>query len=197
VRIESLTVSGFRCFGPQPITVQLSSEITAVVGPNAAGKTALLHAMSKLFGVTRAQRNVQRSDFHLGATDDPDNRNPKSLFIEVMISLPELADGTATPETIAPSFRHMQIARSGYDPVCRVHLEARWEDDGTVEGEVSQEIFWIDSLDVDPGEDKRHAMSAADRGLIQLYYTPASRDAAAQVKATSGALAARLLRAIE
>ncbi|WP_219336990.1 ATP-dependent nuclease [Acetobacter orientalis] len=175
----------------------ISSEITAVVGPNAAGKTALLHALSKLFGVSRAQRTVQRSDFHLGPHDDPDDREPRDMFIDVLIGLPELADGTATPETIAPSFRHMQIDREGKSPVCRLRLEARWEDDGTVEGEVSQELFWVDTLDDDPAEDKRHPVSAADRGLIQLYYTPASRDASAQIKATTGALAARLLRAIE
>jgi putative ATP-dependent endonuclease of OLD family len=197
VRIESITLSSFRCFGPNPITVPISSEITAVVGPNAAGKTALLHALSKIFGVSRTQRTVQRSDFHLGAEDDPDDREAKDLFIDVLIGLPELADGTATPETIAPSFRHMQIDREGKWPVCRMRLEARWEDDGTVEGEVSQELFWVDTLDDDPGKDKCHPVSAADRGLIQLYYTPASRDASAQIQATTGALAARLLRAIE
>lgn len=197
MRIESVTLSGFRCFGPHPIMVPISSEITAVVGPNAAGKTALLHALSKLFGVSRAQRTVQHSDFHLGADDDPDDRDPKDMLIDVLIGLPELADGTATPETIAPSFRHMQIEREGKSPVCRLRLEARWEDDGTVEGEVSQELFWIDTLDDNPAEAKCHPVSAADRGLIQLYYTPASRDAAAQIKATTGALAARLLRAIE
>lgn len=197
MRIETVTLSGFRCFGPDPIEVPISPEITAVVGPNAAGKTALLHALSKLFGVSRAQRTVLRSDFHLAPDDDPDNREAKALFINVLIALPELADGTATPETIAPSFRHMQIARAGDDPVCRLRLEARWEDDGTVEGEVSQELFWVDTLDDEPPDDKRHPVSAADRGLIQLYYTPASRDAAAQIRATTGALAARLLRAIE
>lgn len=197
MRIESVTLSGFRCFGPTPITVPIATEIMAVVGPNAAGKTALLHALSKLFGVSRSQRTVQRSDFHLGADDDPEDREPKGLFIDVLIGLPELVDGTATPETIAPSFRHMQIAKVGDDPVCRLRLEARWEDDGTIEGEVSQDLFWVDTLDDDPAEDKCHPVSAADRGLIQLYYTPASRDAAAQIKATTGALAARLLRAIE
>lgn len=197
MRIESITLSGFRCFGPDPITVSISSEITAVVGPNAAGKTALLQALSKLFGVSRAQRTVLRSDFHLGAEDDPDNRDAKHLFIDVLIGLPELGDGTATPETIAPSFRHMQIEREGETPVCRLRLEARWEDDGTVEGEVAQDLFWVDTLDDDPAEDQCHPVSASDRGLIQLYYTPASRDAAAQVRATAGALAARLLRAIE
>lgn len=197
MQIDSITISGFRCFAPEAITVPIASEITAVVGPNAAGKTALLHALAKLFGVTRAQRTVQRSDFHVGAEDDPENREAKYLFIDVLISLPELADGTATPETIAPSFRHMQIEREGEEPVCRMRLEARWEDDGTVEGEVSQDLFWIDTLDDDPPEDKCHPVTATDRGLIQLYYTPASRDAAAQIRATTGALAARLLRAIE
>jgi putative ATP-dependent endonuclease of OLD family len=195
--IESITLSGFRCFGPDPITVPISAEITAVVGPNAAGKTALLHALSKMFGVSRAQRTVQRSDFHLGAKDDPEDRETKGMFIDVLIGLPELADGTATPETIAPSFRHMLIEREGEAPTCRLRLEARWEDDGTIEGEVSQELFWVDTLDDEPDEEACHPVSAADRGLIQLYYTPASRDAAAQVRATAGALAARLLRAIE
>lgn len=197
MRIESVTLSGFRCFGPEAITVPIAAEITAVVGPNAAGKTALLHALATLFGVTRAQRTVQRADFHLGADDDPEDREAKDLFIDVMIGLPELADGTATAETIAPSFRHMQIEREGEAPVCRMRLEARWEDDGTLDGEVSQDLFWVDTLDDEPPEDKCHPVSAADRGLIQLYYTPASRDAAAQIRATTGALAARLLRAIE
>ncbi|KZC22048.1 ATP-dependent endonuclease [Rhodanobacter thiooxydans] len=197
MRIASVTLAGFRCFGPDPITVRVSSEITAVVGPNAAGKTAFLQALSKMFGVSRAQRDVQRSDFHLGAEADPDDRLAKELFIDVLIGLPELVDGTATPETIAPSFRHMLIEREGEAPVCRMRLEARWEDDGTIEGEISQELFWVDTLDDDPAEDMCHPVSAADRGLIQLYYTPASRDAAAQVRATTGALAARLLRAIE
>lgn len=197
MRLENVTISNFRCFGPAPITMAVASEITAIVGPNAAGKTALLHALSKLFGVSRAQRTVQRSDFHIGADDDPDDREPRDLFIDVLIGLPELADDTATAETVAPSFRHMQLERDGKAPVCRLRLEARWEDDGTVEGEVSQELFWVDTLEDEPAADKRHPLSAADRGLIQLYYTPASRDAAAQVRATAGALAARLLRAIE
>jgi len=114
-----------------------------------------------------------------------------------MTALPELTDGTATPETVAPSFRHMLITREDKPPVCRMRLEARWEDDGTVEGEVSQDLYWVDTLDDVPAEAKKHPVPPSDRGLIQLYYTPASRDAGAQVRATTGALAARLLRAIE
>jgi putative ATP-dependent endonuclease of the OLD family len=195
--IKSVLLSGFRCFGPEPLLVTFAREVTALVGPNAAGKTALLQALAKVFGVSRAQRTVHRSDFHLAPGTDPDSRDPRELFIDVLIRLPELADGTATPETIAPSFRHMRIERTGKEPVCRLRLEARWEDDGTAEGEVSQELFWVDTLAPTPTDAQKHPVSPADRGLIQLYYTPASRDAAAQIRATTGALAARLLRAIE
>ena len=197
MRLESVTLSGFRCFGADPVTVPLSAEITAMVGANAAGKTALLQALAKLFGISRAQRTINRSDFHLAAGADPDNRDPKHLVIDVLVALPELGDGTATSESVAPTFRHMLITREAEYPVCRLRLEAHWEDDGTIEGEVSQEFCWIDTLDAAPGEDKKHAVAAADRGVIQLYYTPANRDAGAQVRATTGALAARLLRAIE
>jgi putative ATP-dependent endonuclease of the OLD family len=77
----------------------------------------------------------------------------------------------------------MRIERSGAEPVCRMRLEARWEDDGTVEGEVSQELFWADTLDPVIEDEQKHAVAAADRGLIQLYYTPASRDAESQIRA--------------
>ena len=130
----------------------LAEDITAIVGPNAAGKTALLQALAKLFGVSRAQRTIHRSDFHLAPNADPDNRDPRELYIDVLISLAELSKGSATSETVAPSFRHMRIERAGQTPVCRLRLEARWEDDGTVEGEVSQELFWVDTLAIKPNE---------------------------------------------
>lgn len=34
MRLESVTLSGFRSYGPEPITVPISPEITVVVGPN-------------------------------------------------------------------------------------------------------------------------------------------------------------------
>jgi putative ATP-dependent endonuclease of OLD family len=197
LRLESITVAGFRCFGPEPISIALAAEVTTFVGTNASGKTALLEAFVKMFGVSRAQRTVLRSDFHLSVGADPDDRSPRDLFADVVIGLPELADGTATPESIAPSFRHMRIERQGAAPVCRIRLEARWEDDGTAEGEVTQELFWVDTIDDVPKDEHKHVVSPPERGLIQLYYTPATRDAAAQIRATTGALAARLLRAIE
>jgi predicted ATP-dependent endonuclease of OLD family len=104
VLIESVVLSGFRCFGPDPITVTISPKITTIVGPNAAGKTALLHVLAKLFGLTRAQRTLLRSDFHLWPDDAPTDLESRHLYIEVLIALPELIDGTATPVKIAVMF---------------------------------------------------------------------------------------------
>lgn len=195
--IESMTLTDFRCFGPEPTHVALASGLSAVVGSNASGKTALLHGLRRLFGITRAERTIQLSDFHAGRDAAASVVKTKSLSIDVRIELPELVKGTATARTVAPIFRHMRIARAGAVPVCRIRLEARWDDDGTAEGQVTQQTYWVDTLDETITDEQRHPIAPADRGLIQLYYTPASRDATAQIKATTGALAARLLKAIE
>lgn len=197
MHIQSLKISGFRSFGPDEETIPLEDGITTIVGPNASGKTALLQAVCKIFGVTRAQRTIQRSDFHLPKGVPPDDRSTRNLSIEVMIALPELAKGTATPSTIAPVFKHMQIKKPKATPICRVGLEAQWTDDSTADGEVTQDLFWITTLDETFTDEQKTPVTAVDRGLIHVYYTPASRDAEAQIKASAGALAARLLRAIE
>ena len=197
MRIQSITVSGFWSFGPEPQRIELAGDLTAVVGPNASGKTALLQCLAKIFGVTRAQRTLQRSDFHLPKDVAPDDRTTRELFIDVVLALPELKEGSATAETVAPTFRHQQVEGPKKTPMCRIRLEGHWQDDGTAEGEVTQELFWVDHLKEKVESDDKHAVSPADRGLIHFYYTPASRDAAVQIRATTGALAARLLKAIE
>ena len=197
MHIQSFKIAGFRSFGPTPTTIELSSALTGVVGPNASGKTALLQALCKMFGVTRSQRTIHRSDFHLPVDVAPDDRSTRSLFVDVIVALPELAAGSATAYTVAPTFGHMQIAAPGAAPCCRLRLEAQWEDDGTPEGEVTQDLYWANTLDDPLPDAAKHAVAPLDRGLIQVYYTPASRDAEAQIKSTTGALAARLLQAID
>jgi putative ATP-dependent endonuclease of OLD family len=140
---------------------------------------------------------IQRSDFHLPKDVPPDDRTTRDLSIEIIIALPELAKGTATPKTIAPVFKHMQIKQPKATPVCRARLDAQWTDDRTAEGEVTQDLFWITTLDDAFTNEQKTPVTAVDRGLIHVYYTPASRDAEAQIEASTGALAARLLRAIE
>ncbi|SPV19713.1 ATP-dependent endonuclease [Burkholderia cepacia] len=196
MHVESISIKGFRCFGPNPTVVNLNQGLTAIVGPNASGKTALLQALMRLFGVTRAQRTIIPADFHVSPAEAARVKS-RTLTIDVRLSMPELVDGTATAATVAPVFRHMRIERPGGTPICRLRLQARWDDDGTAEGAVAQDLCWISTADDAVRDDQSTPVAASDRGLIQLFYTPASRDAATQIRATTGALAARLLKAIE
>lgn len=195
--VEKITLCGFRCFGEQPKEVLLNAQLTAVIGPNGSGKSAVLHSLMRLFGVTRAQRTIVPSDFYFTPANQGLRKKTQSLWIEVILSLPELNTGIATAETVAPIFRHMQIALPGSTPICRLRLDARWDDDGTAEGSITQELSWLTTLNTVPVDAQKSPVTAADRGLIQLYYTPAVRDSAAQIKTTTGALATRLLKAIE
>ncbi len=197
MHVQSVTITGFRSFGPTAVKIELGNSLTAVVGANASGKTALLQALCKMFGVTQAQRTIHRLDSYLPPDVAPEDLSTRTLSIDAIIALPELAAGSATPQTIAPVFKHMQIAAPGGEPLCRVRLEAQWEDDGTAEGVVTQDLYWINILDEVIDDDDKYPVAPIDRGLIQVYYTPASRDAEAQIKNTTGALAARLLRAID
>lgn len=195
MHIENITITGFRCFGPNPVVIPLSQGLTAIVGPNGSGKTAVLQALMRLFGVTRAQRTISPSDFYVPLAEAV---HPKSrtLTIDVRLSLPELVTGSATAATVAPVFRHVRIERPGGTPLCRLQLRARWDDDGTVEGVVGQDLNWVNTTDDVVRDEHVTPVAPGDRGLIQLFYTPASRDAATQIQATTGALAARLLKAV-
>jgi putative ATP-dependent endonuclease of OLD family len=195
--IQCMTICGFRSFGLEPHQIDLAGKLTAIVGPNASGKTALLQALTKMFGISRAQRTILRSDFHLPPGVAPDDQTTRTLFVDVVIAFPELAEGAGTAHTVAPAFKHMLIVAPQATPVCRIRLEARWEDDGTADGEVIQELFWVTKLADKIEDTDKVTVTAADRRYIQVYYTPAARDAAAQIRATTGALAARLLRSIE
>ncbi|WP_370878015.1 AAA family ATPase [Rhizobium paknamense] len=54
MHIESLRLRNFRCFGDEAQTISFDPALTAVVGANGAGKTAIIAALQKLFA-TRAE----------------------------------------------------------------------------------------------------------------------------------------------
>src|SRR5258708_39180029 len=63
--IERLILTNFRCFGPEARSIDLAHGLTAFVGVNGAGKTAVMQALQRLFGVTGEQRRLRRPDFHI------------------------------------------------------------------------------------------------------------------------------------
>src|SRR5262245_28926346 len=106
--IERLVLTGFRCFGPQGCRIDLSSRLTAFVGVNGAGKTAVMQALQRLFGVTEKERRLRRQDFHIPIAE-PTPPRQRTLSIEAIIAFPEL-DADGTDDTAVPQFFHQMAA---------------------------------------------------------------------------------------
>ncbi|WP_419908271.1 ATP-dependent nuclease [Candidatus Poriferisodalis sp.] len=199
MHIERVTISNFRCFGAEATTIELDAAFTAFVGANGTGKTAVFAALGRMFGVSRAERQVVREDFHVsnGEAEAPSTRN---LWIEALIAFPELDDdgGTAgaveegdiaEPEsfggasaTVAEFFRQMAATEEG-QLKCRFRLDAEWTDDGSVDGTVTETLQVIRSLGSDYDDDDCSPLRAMDRSRIQMVYVPASRDGARHLTA--------------
>lgn len=188
--IEQVTLTNFRCFGPLGTKLSLDSSLTALVGANGSGKTAVMQCLQRLFGMTADHRRLRRRDFHV-----PWNEKvvplQRELSIEAILVFPELDDGTET--TAVPEFFQQMAADDNGKLKVRLRLEATWVDDGTAEGAIEESYFAVRSLGDYKPEDCVN-LKGAERSRIQLLYIPATRDGASQVSAL---LKGRLWKAIQ
>lgn len=190
MHIEQVTLTNFRCFGPDGTQLSLDASLTALVGANGSGKTAVMQCLQRLFGMTAEQRRLRRRDFHVPANEKaaPVQRE---LSLEAILVFPELDNGAET--TAVPEFFQQMAADDNGKLKVRLRLEATWVDDGTAEGAVEETYVAVKTL----GEFKPTdcvSLKGADRSRIQLLYIPATRDGASQVSAL---LKGRLWKAIQ
>lgn len=184
MKIEKISVKNFRCFGPRGTNIKMESCVTAFVGGNGSGKTAVFLALSRLFGVTPAQRTVRRQDFHLSANQQ-ELQSGATLSIEVLLSFPELEglDDDVAEDAVPEFFLQMAASAPGAPLKARMRLQATWTGDGTPEGCIEEDLRWITTLNDDFEWDDCNRVQAVERGSIQLIYVPAARDAIGQVTA--------------
>lgn len=185
MKIETVTLKGFRCFGPEGTNIKFEDGVTALVGTNGAGKTALLQALSRLFGVTTSQRRVVAGDFHL-RPDRHELQSGDDLSIDVVISFPELEgaeDGEDQTDAVPEFFRQMTVSSPGGRPTARMMLFATWIDDGTPAGHIDEDVRWIPTLGSDYEWDECQRVQPVERSTIQLVYVPATRNVHEQVTA--------------
>lgn len=189
--IERIILSNFRCFGPEPHSIDLSSGLTAFIGVNGAGKTAVMQALQRLFGVTSEQRRLRRQDFHIPIAEVAPVRE-QNLAIEVIVAFPELDMGDVDDSVIPEFFQHM-VADEGGKLKCRLRLEATWIDDGSLDGAIEQKFWAVRRFGSFNSESDCTELKAIDRARIQMIYVPAVRDGFSQV---SSFLRGRLWRAV-
>ncbi|GAA0568075.1 ATP-dependent endonuclease [Halomonas salifodinae] len=188
--IEELVLTNFRCFGPESTTIDLTHGLTTFVGVNGAGKTAVMQALQRLFGITGDQRRLRRQDFHIPAAE-LDAPLQRTLAIEAILAFPELDADDADVRAIPEFFQQMVADNSGRLK-CRLFLGATWTDDGSLEGTIEQKYWAVRTFGPFTEADCIE-LKAIDRARIQMIYVPASRDGASQVTAF---LRGRLWRAI-
>ena len=194
MKIDTLKIANFRCFGPEATEILFQDSLTALVGNNGSGKTAIFAAIAKLFGVTQSQRALHKRDFHVPA-GSAELTAGITIAIDCVFSFPELdvsEDGAVDDSAVPDFFHHMAASGDNESLKVRMRLQASWVEDGTPDGTIEEEARWVQSLGADFVWDECRKVQAVERGLIQLVYVPASRNASDQVTAL---LKGRLWRA--
>ncbi|HEN3660275.1 TPA: AAA family ATPase, partial [Yersinia enterocolitica] len=193
MRIESIRINNFRCIG-ETTTITFQKDITTFIGTNGTGKTAVMYALQRLFGVSEEQRRIRLQDFHVpnNETSPPSARN---LFIEAIIVFPELSesDNSQIKQSIPHLWQQLSINDNG-KVKCRLRLNAKWQDDGSLDGDIETNLYGIRSLDEEPNEKNQIGLKSSERSAIQMIYIPANRDGVTQV---TQLLKSRLWKAIK
>jgi putative ATP-dependent endonuclease of OLD family len=194
MRLEMISFRGFRCFDPSHTVAVKLETLTALVGANGAGKSAILVGLLRLFGASRSQRAVVKEDFHIA--DAAADVRKLSFEIEARFSFPEALDDKAalTSRAVPECLRHIVVGSDSAEPICRIRLSATWTAGPTAEGDIDEEIHWINSVEEDPPAEALTRLSGIERSLISVLYVPAQRDAGRELRAVSGTLLGRLLR---
>jgi len=189
MKLQSISLCNFQSFGVDPTKFSLE-EITYLIGPNGSGKTAVLQALSRLFGFDPSLRRIRKSDFHVPHNEEhvPTERK---LWIEVDFVFPELDDDNKNT-TIAPNFGHMRLDESGGLVRVRYRLDATLSDDG----EIEETLVYVLDVNEEGAIVSTAQVPKAERSEIHVHYLPARRDPADHIAYGANALLGRMLRAI-
>lgn len=192
MKLTKVIINNFRSFGESQI-IELNNQ-TVLIGNNSSGKTTVLQALSKLFSDKQNDRIIKKSDFHLPKGSRP-GENTRNLFIETIFEFDEL-DGTPYSQAIPSFFEHFIVSKDGAKPFLRIRLESSWEDDGTVEGSIDTQFYYISSDEDTIRDEDKHRAPRKDLDKIRVLYVPASRTPEKELGNASGSMLSRLVNSI-
>lgn len=195
MRLSKIIVSNYRCFGKEPITVEIDN-LTGFIGHNSSGKTALLSSLVKLFGEKAADRIIERSDFHIPVSVEPESVMENELYIEAQFIFPEL-DKNEEKISIPIFFKNLVVSEPGGKPYLRIRLEASWEKSSNPEGTIEANVYYITTTSEEVNAEEKRSVKRHDLDQIKVIYVPAIRKPDEQLKNVSGTIISRLLNGIK
>jgi Predicted ATP-dependent endonuclease of the OLD family len=199
MKISKICLKNFRCFGDEGTTITLSN-LSGFIGENSSGKTALIHSLVKLFGVSSHERSLEKTDFHIPKHSKAELIKELNLSIEARIDFPELLDesqDTLSRTNIPPFFNQLVVNAPGEAPYLRVRLVAKWTADNTPEGEIEQKLYFVTVAEgIDETDEDLIPVSPHQRSAIQVIYVPAVREPSGQLRNASGTILWRILNNI-
>lgn len=198
MRLTKVKLCNFRCFGPNEQSIEID-HLTAFIGGNSSGKTAVLAALNCMFSENSSERLLQRSDFHLPKDMNPDDMEKQSLYIETVFTFDELIDNAAegAEYSVPPFFQHLVVEEPGGTPYLRVRLDATWEKGSTVEGSIESQIRYITCPEsVQFSDDDFTTARRRDLDRIRVIYIPAMRDPSRQLRNASGTMMYQVMNSI-
>ncbi|KGP81714.1 MULTISPECIES: ATP-dependent nuclease [unclassified Paenibacillus] len=197
MNITELRIKNFRCFGDQETSINIV-RLTTIIGSNSSGKTALIQALLKLFGLNSKDRVINKSDFHVPPNKKPDEVTEEQLLrIEAKIEFSELQIEGEGVKTVPSFFKQMMTGKPHEVPYLRIRLEAKWTQSVTPDGEIDPKLYYVVvPYGDEEKEDSLKPMSSNERALIQMIYVPAVREPSNQLKLASGTILWRLVKSI-
>ncbi|WP_194857445.1 ATP-dependent nuclease [Citrobacter freundii] len=187
MKITQMEIKGFKSFDNVGQTININS-FTSLIGGNGTGKTAVLLALTRMFGVKSSDRIIQVDDFYVPPGDEIDTQDERELSVRVKFEFADLKEGE--DDSVADFFKHLISSEAGEIPFCIAKLKAKWTKTNLAEGDIESDLVW------EIGESEKN-ITAYERSKIHVHYVPAYRDPAQQLKQTAGTIMHRLINAVE
>lgn len=187
MKITQMEIKGFKSFDIVGQTINIDS-FTSLIGGNGTGKTAVLLALTRMFGVKSSDRIITIDDFYVPPGDEIEDQSERELSICLKFEFANLKDGE--DDSVADFFKHLISSEAGEVPFCMAKLKAKWTKTNLAEGDIESDLVW------EIGDYEKN-ITAYERSKIHVHYVPAYRDPAQQLKQTAGTIMHRLINAVE
>ncbi len=193
MKITKIIIKNFQSFGPEGIETSLDNS-TVLIGANNSGKTAMLLALQKIFGITQSLRQINKADFHIPRGKNFEDFDELRLSIEVFIEFPEIDLEESQIKAKAAYFNQLIIRDGNSPPYFRIRLEAVWEHNMNIEGNITTIYRYIKTPETEQQSETTTWVKMKELGIIQMIYVPALRSPSKQIKNSTGTIIWRLFR---